>query len=72
MQKYYFYETMKMMVFLYFCAFTINVSYGGFTLRKIIHMGLGFLLCHNKKFYFIFDASNESEYAMQKINMDNY
>jgi hypothetical protein len=35
-------------------------------------MGLGFLLCHNKKFYFIFDASNESEYAMQKINMDNY
>jgi hypothetical protein len=61
-----------MMVFLYFCASTINVSYGFLCSIKNIHMGPRFLLCHDENFYFISDASDESEYAMQKINMDNY
>jgi hypothetical protein len=39
---------------------------------KIIHMGLGFLLCHDENFYFVSNANDESEHAMQKINMDNY
>jgi hypothetical protein len=45
---------------------------GFFRSVKIIHMGPGFLLCHDANFYFISYASDESEYAMQKINMDNY
>jgi hypothetical protein len=45
---------------------------GFFRFIKIIHMGPGFLLCHDVNFYFISNASDVSEYAMQKINMDNY
>jgi hypothetical protein len=42
------------MVFLYFSASTVNISYGVFTFRKIICMGLTFLLFHDENFYFIF------------------
>jgi hypothetical protein len=31
-------------------------------------MGPEFLLCHDENFYFISNASDESEYAMQKNN----
>jgi hypothetical protein len=69
MQKYYFYETMKNDGIFIFLCLQVNISYGVFMLRKIIHMGPRFLRCHDDNFYFI---SNASEYAMQKINMDNY
>jgi hypothetical protein len=42
---------------------------------KVIYMGLKFLVCHDKNFYFIFLMQVlESKYAnaMQKVNMDNY
>jgi hypothetical protein len=35
-------------------------------LRKNYSYGGWILLCHDENFYFIFNANDESEYAMQK------
>jgi hypothetical protein len=51
----------------------VNIPYRVFTLHKNYSYGAwNFLLCHDENFYFVSNASDESEYAMQKVNMGKY
>jgi hypothetical protein len=72
MQKYYFYETMKNDVFLYFCASTVNIFTGFLCSVKIIHMGAGFYYAMMRIFILFSMQMMKVNMQCKKINMDNY